>query len=71
MSIALNQEPSEVVDVGEFVAAAEQAAGERMVAVAVSDLDGLAALHEAHGPEATTRVLAAWDPTTSVHRRGC
>src|SRR5262245_36125609 len=63
MSIRLNGGPTEIIDVGEFVAAAERAAGERMVAVAVSDIDGLVALNEAHGVEVTTRVLGAWERT--------
>jgi diguanylate cyclase (GGDEF)-like protein len=65
MSITLNGEPGRVVDIPEFVAAAEAVTGERMVAVAVSDLDGLAALNEAHGAEATMRVLAGWQRTLS------
>jgi diguanylate cyclase len=63
MSITLDGEPSRVVDVSEFVAAVDRAVGERMVAVAVSDLDGLAVLNEAHGFEVTTRVLGAWERT--------
>src|SRR5262245_8890590 len=63
MSITLNGDPNPVVSAGEFVAAAERAAGERMVALAVSDLDGLAALNEAHGFATTTRVLGAWERT--------
>src|SRR5262245_39358703 len=63
MSITLNGEPGRMVDIAEFVTAAEKATGERMLAVAVSDLDGLTALHEAHGAEATTRVLAGWQRT--------
>ena len=65
MSITLNGEPGRVVDIAEFVTAAEGVTGERMVAVAVSDLDGLAALNEAHGAEATIRVLAGWQRTLS------
>ncbi len=61
----LNGEPGRVVDIAEFVTAAEGVTGERMVAVAVSDLDGLAALNEAHGAEATMRVLAGWQRTLS------
>jgi diguanylate cyclase len=57
MSITLNGEPGRVVDI------AEAAAGERMVALAVTDLDGLAALNEAHGVEAATRVLTGWQRT--------
>jgi diguanylate cyclase (GGDEF)-like protein len=63
MSITLNGKPGRIVDIAEFVTAAEKATGERMLAVAVSDLDGLTALHEAHGLEATNRVLAGWQRT--------
>jgi diguanylate cyclase (GGDEF)-like protein len=65
MSITLNGEPGRVVDIAEFVTAAEGVTGERMVAVAVSDLDGLAALNEAHGADATMRVLSGWQRTLS------
>jgi len=63
MSITLNGEPGRVVGIPEFVSAAENATGERMVAVAVSDLDGLTALNNAHGVETTKRVLAGWQRT--------
>jgi diguanylate cyclase (GGDEF)-like protein len=65
MGITLNGEPGRVVDIAEFVTAAEGVTGERMVAVAVSDLDGLAALNEAHGADATMRVLSGWQRTLS------
>jgi diguanylate cyclase (GGDEF)-like protein len=66
MSITPNGEPGRVVDIAEFVTAAEAATGERMVAVAVSDFDGLAAFHEAHGVEATKSVLAGWQRTLTA-----
>jgi diguanylate cyclase len=63
VSITLNGEPGRVVEITEFVSAAEAATGERMVAVAMTDLDGLARLNEAHGAEVTKQVLAGWQRT--------
>ena len=63
MSITLNDQPSDIVDLSVFVQEADRAAGERPVAVAVSDLDGLAALNDAFGMGAATRVLGAWERT--------
>ncbi len=63
MSITLNDQPSDIVDLSVFVEEADRAAGERPVAVAVSDLDGIMAINESFGGEATTRVLGAWERT--------
>ena len=54
---------SEIVDLAVFVERADHAAGEQPVAVAVSDMDGLAAISESFGVEAAVRGLAAWERT--------
>ena len=63
MSLASSEQPSSIIDLSAFIQQADTAAGERPVAVAVSDLDGLVALYESFGAEAATRALAAWERT--------
>ena len=63
MSITLNDQPSDIVDLSAFVQEADRAAGERPVAVAIADLDGFAAVNESFGTAAATRGLAAWERT--------
>jgi diguanylate cyclase (GGDEF)-like protein len=63
MSITSDEQPSKIIDLSVFLERADRAAGERPVAVAVSDLDGLAAINESFGREAARRGLAAWERT--------
>jgi diguanylate cyclase (GGDEF)-like protein len=63
MSTTLNDQPSKIVDLSAFIRAADRAAGERPVAVAIADLDGFAAVNESFGTAAATRGLAAWERT--------
>jgi diguanylate cyclase len=63
MSTTLNDQPSKIVDLSAFIQAADRAAGERPVAVAIADLDGFAVVNESFGTAAATRGLAAWERT--------
>src|SRR5262245_54729800 len=63
MSITSGEQPGKIVDLAVFVQRAEHAAGERPVAVAVSDVDGLAAINASFGLDAAMRGLAAWERT--------
>jgi diguanylate cyclase (GGDEF)-like protein len=63
MGITAEGRPSEIVDLAVFIERAGRAAGERPVAVAVSDMDGLAALNDSLGRDAALRALAAWEQT--------
>ena len=63
MPTTLQDQPSTIVDLSVFIGAADRAAGERPVAVAIADLDGFAAVNESFGIAAATRGLAAWERT--------